>query len=62
LEGDLSVVGEDTGIDNNKIENLIRDNVWNRMNQNINDVIDGITLKDIIDEYEKNSDFEMYYI
>ncbi len=61
LEGDLSVVGE-AGHETSKIELYIRQHIWDNIDQKINEVIDGLSLKDMIEDYEKNSDVWMYYI
>jgi len=50
LEGDLSVVKEDE-IANNKIELCIKKNIWNKIDEKVFEVIDNITLEDIINEY-----------
>ncbi|HAQ40535.1 MAG TPA: Rrf2 family transcriptional regulator [Clostridiales bacterium] len=61
LEGDLSVVKEDE-IANNKIELCIKKNIWNKIDEKVFEVIDNITLEDIINEYNKGNDALMYYI
>lgn len=61
LEGDLSVVKEDENV-NNKIELCIKKNIWNKIDEKVFDVIDNITLEDIINEYNKGNDALMYYI
>lgn len=61
LEGDLSVVGE-AGNETNKIELYVREHVWEKIDAKINEVIDGLTLKDMAEDYEKKSDVWMYYI
>lgn len=61
LEGDLSVVGESSN-ESNKIELYIRDHIWSKMDERINQFVDAISLKDIAEDYEKNSDAIMYYI
>lgn len=61
LEGELSVVGE-PGLETNKIELYIQKNIWSKMDERINEIVDGITLKEMAENYEKNSDGWMYYI
>jgi Rrf2 family cysteine metabolism transcriptional repressor len=55
LEGDLSVT--DTVIDFQKpessIEYCISVNVWNKINESINDVVDSITIEELVNEYKK---------
>lgn len=65
LEGDLSVISKDRykTEDEDRAEKLIRLNVWDKMNNSLNSIVNSITLENLIDEY-KNMDesFEMYYI
>lgn len=67
LEGNLSVVDENadkTGDNKNSIQQCIKINVWDKMNQRINELVDSITLEDMVNEYKKlnNSEDVMYYI
>lgn len=67
LEGNLSVVDEDadkTGEKKNTIQQCIKINVWDKMNQRINELVDSVTLEDMVNEYKKlnNSEDVMYYI
>ncbi|MBH1940620.1 Rrf2 family transcriptional regulator [Mobilitalea sibirica] len=63
LEGDMSVYDEEESrLINNKIENCIRNNIWNRLDEKIIEIIDGITLEDIVNEYKRGEDMVMYYI
>lgn len=62
LEGELSVVGEEGGDATNQIENFIRNNIWNPIDEKINEFVDHITLEDIVNEYGKNAEHMMYYI
>lgn len=62
LEGNLSVVSLSSENEDNKIEKCIEKNVWNRIDQSVNSVIDNTTLEDLINEYKKDSDVIMYYI
>jgi len=67
LEGSLSVVDEDT--DNNSlsrssIENCIKVNVWDKVNESVNRTVDSLTLEDLVNEYKKmnNENIVMFYI
>jgi Rrf2 family protein len=65
LEGDLSVISRDKykTEDEDKAEKVLRVNVWEKMNNSLNSVVNSITLENLIEDY-KNMDesFEMYYI
>lgn len=66
LEGNLSVI-DDKSMDektNDKIEDCIRQKVWSIINASIDDVVDSITLEDLMNEYKKmtNKEAPMYYI
>lgn len=61
LEGDLSVVKEEENI-NNKIERCIKKNLWDKIDEQVFDIINNITLEDLINEYNKGNDSLMYYI
>ncbi|MFD3156271.1 RrF2 family transcriptional regulator [Haloimpatiens sp. FM7330] len=60
LEGDLSVVDENNTT--NKIEKCLKENVWDKINECINDVIDKITLQELIEKYNYDNEGYMYYI
>ena len=67
LEGNLSVIDVDTETDGavkNSVQHCIKQNVWDRINDRINEVVDGITLEDLVNEYKKmnGSLALMYYI
>lgn len=61
LEGDLSVVKEDTDR-LNKMEICIKRNLWDKIDRKLYEIIDGMTLEDLINEYSKGSESIMYYI
>ncbi|HHY83644.1 MAG TPA: Rrf2 family transcriptional regulator [Clostridiales bacterium] len=64
LEGDLTVVdGEEKDLYDN-MQLCIKKNVWDKMNACISEIVDSITLEDLIDEYHKlkGSDNYIYYI
>jgi len=67
LEGNLCVIDADsesyeTG--ENTIQYCIRINVWDKINERINGVVDSITLEDLVNDYNKMNDAQslMYYI
>lgn len=65
LEGDLSVVEELDERQNtdNDIEYCITEKVWKKINQSISEVVDSITLEDLVVAYKKlNNIGPMYYI
>lgn len=68
LEGDLSVVDEDSEtIDKSEtysIQNCLREFLWNKINESINKVVDSITIEDLINEYKKKTETVplMFYI
>lgn len=67
LEGDLSIVDEDSEDNSNEagsIQNCIKVNVWDKMNECMNRVVDSITLEELVEEYRKmnNRETVMYYI
>ena len=65
LEGDLSVVDEEKeDAAGNLVIGCIKENVWNRMNECLNEVVDSITLEDLLTDYRKREgiDNEMYFI
>lgn len=65
LEGDLSIVEEMGGSSqDDALKNCIKLNVWDKMNESLNQVVDSITLEDLVNEYKKlnSGDSVMYYI
>jgi Rrf2 family protein len=67
LEGDLSVVDEslEENISHQSIiQNCIKLNVWDKINESINSIVDSITLEDLVNEYTKisGSSQDMYFI
>ncbi len=66
LEGELSVVEiqEDNAAAPGSIQHCININVWGKMNECLNQVVDSLTLDDLVNDYRKmsNSDSVMYYI
>lgn len=67
LEGKLSVVDEETqdaSSSHRSIESCIQTLVWDKMNESLNQVVDTLTLEDLVDEYKKvnNENIMMFYI
>jgi len=67
LEGNLSIVDENAEMVNseqNSIQYCIKMNVWDRINESINNLVDLMTLEDLINDYKKMSGSMagMYYI
>ncbi len=63
LEGDLSVVEFNDDYLNNRMEKSIKTNLWDRINENIERVVDSITLEDLVEAYKKSDNENiMYYI
>ena len=55
LEGDLSMTEGDDAARDNSIQRCIRINVWNRIDEKVNELVDSMTLKDLADEYRDSS-------
>lgn len=67
LEGELSIVDNDRDGargESGRIEDCIKRNVWDKINENINSLVDSLTLEDLANEYKKmnNSESIMFYI
>ena len=66
LEGDLSVADEDVeGVSpENALKNCIKLSVWDKLNESINQVVDSITLEDLVNEYARMNpkEYVMYFI
>jgi Rrf2 family transcriptional regulator, cysteine metabolism repressor len=64
LEGNLSVVDEAEDVLKSSIQYCIKVNVWDKINESIDNVIDNITLEDLVNEYKKLSGNNaiMFYI
>ncbi|MCR1933423.1 RrF2 family transcriptional regulator [Clostridium tepidum] len=63
LEGDLSVVEFNDDYLNNRMEKSIKTNLWDRINESIERVVDSITLEDLVEAYKKSDNENiMYYI
>lgn len=66
LEGNLSVIDDKSMAEktNDRIEDCIRETVWSTINESIGNVVDNITLEDLMNEYKKmtSNGVYMYYI
>lgn len=67
LEGELSVVDEDIedgSTMSSAIQLCIKENVWDKINECMNKLVDSLTLEDLVNEYKKvnSMDSIMYYI
>lgn len=67
LEGSLSIVdysNEEVEEDKRSIEYCLKVNLWEKINQSIDKVVDNITLEDLVEQYKdmNNSDNLMFYI
>ena len=67
LEGSLSLVDdeyEESAAMENDIQRCLKINVWNRINESINRIVDSLTLEDLVNEYKKlsNDNTLMFYI
>jgi len=65
LEGDLNISGDDDGtlsVDNN-IKICIDTIVWQEVNEQINKVIDSVTLQDLVEKYKSlNAEYTLDFI
>lgn len=66
LEGSLSVIDENeiNYVDNKSIQYCLKQEVWDKIDDSINSVVDSITLEDLVNDYKRLNDLEaiMYYI
>lgn len=67
LEGSLSIVdysNEQIEEDKKSIEYCLKVNLWEKINQSIDKVVDNITLEDLVEQYKdmNNSENLMFYI
>lgn len=56
LEGELKIVSEDSKGSDNIIENSIKSKVWNVVDTSINNIVNSIKLKDLVDEFKDAQD------
>lgn len=65
LEGKFSISHEEvTGESPDLVQATIQELVWDKINHNVNEFLTGITLADLVKDYEKRcqSQYMMYYI
>jgi len=67
LEGNLSVVdeeSEDGDLSADSIQRCLKVNIWDKINDSINSIVDSLTLEELVDEYKKTNDEStlMFYI
>lgn len=63
LEGELNLVEIDETKTDDRVEQCINYNVWSKLNKSINDIVDSITLEDLVMKYNTlANDTFMYYI
>lgn len=65
LEGDLSITGEDSANSDydGSVAYCINISVWQKVNDSINQIVDSITLENLVEEYKKlNGNFNFDYI
>ncbi|CAM2913120.1 Rrf2 family transcriptional regulator [Hathewaya histolytica] len=62
LEGELLLVNTED-YSNDELEKCINNAVWNKLNVSVNEIVDNITLENMLEEYRKATDQPiMYYI
>jgi Rrf2 family protein len=59
LEGEISVV-ESNDLDSEKYEKVIKELIWNKIDDAINKTIESIKLDDLIEEYKFNNNYEAF--
>jgi Rrf2 family cysteine metabolism transcriptional repressor len=65
LEGDLNISGDDDGVLglDKTIKVCINTMVWQKVNVQINNVVDSVTLQDLVEEYKSlNSEYTLDFI
>lgn len=66
LEGSLSVIDstETKDINNKSIQFCLKQSVWDKVDESISNVVDTITLEDLVNDYKRLNDLGaiMYYI
>ena len=65
LEGELSITDEEEEEDKlGSIPYSIKKLLWDKLNVNINNIVDSITLEELAEDYKKtnSADMSMYYI
>ena len=64
LEGDLSIVDESEMDASSVLQNCIRKNVWDKIDDQVKEIFGSTTLRDLMDEYKKVMETHepMYFI
>lgn len=64
LEGDLSVFDGEDRIQPNSVAEVIKEKVWDQMDEAIDQLVDNVTLEDLVNQHKKmnNTEVLMYYI
>lgn len=66
LEGDLSVIDEQAtvGLEELSISNCVKVNVWDKIDERVNKLVDSVTLEDLIEQQKRlnGENEEMFYI
>lgn len=62
LEGELGLVDVKKSAPADKLEKCINENLWNIINENINNYFDGITLEDLVNKYRTERENIIYFI
>jgi len=65
LEGDLAIVDDiDIKVSETTIQKIIKKSVWDKMNAQMNELVDSITVADLVNDYKKMNGIDnvMYYI
>jgi DNA-binding IscR family transcriptional regulator len=61
FDENLSIINENS-IESNirgKVEDCLLVNVWKKINESINTMLDSITLKDLVQEYNNSNDRQL---
>ncbi|MEA4828081.1 RrF2 family transcriptional regulator [Clostridium sp. JNZ J1-5] len=62
LEGDIHIVSDEEEV-TSSMDKCIQNNVWQKLNESIDKIVDSITLEDLAWEYGKiNNESYMFYI
>ena len=64
LEGDLSIIDGEDAENRSNMQVCLKTMVWDKMNNCLNELVDGITLEDLADDFKRMNGMnsEMYYI
>lgn len=65
LEGSLSLVDDtEEGGAENDIQRCLKINIWDKINESINSIVDALSLEDLVNEYRRmnNENALMFYI